>query len=299
MHRLFVCIAGVADQLQTNFASDLRRILRSVFLLNVSPEPLPPNEDVNGGGDQRGEELLFEYRPNESDVLLNSATESNSRSETGAGSNQSINSAEEVNPDSSGESVFEDALSSNGLGAATTNAATRSTMSEQREQVGMMVRHSSGNAPVTRSHSLGDTTSSGPVQEADTGGVCGVGAVDRTSHSSLQGRLRTVSSSGHTEIGAAGHQRPIAVVSPEQQIMRRRNEVREEEGFTERPPRWIPDEDAPRCMSCATLFTAFRRRHHCRNCGKVFCASCSAVSTPLPKFGITKAVRVCQACFDS
>ncbi|MEE6479777.1 hypothetical protein FKM82_012372 [Ascaphus truei] len=31
LHRLFVCIAGVADQLQTNFASDLRIILKTVF----------------------------------------------------------------------------------------------------------------------------------------------------------------------------------------------------------------------------------------------------------------------------
>ncbi|XP_063303368.1 lateral signaling target protein 2 homolog isoform X1 [Pelobates fuscus] len=31
LHRLFVCISGVADQLQTNFANDLRNILKSVF----------------------------------------------------------------------------------------------------------------------------------------------------------------------------------------------------------------------------------------------------------------------------
>nr|CAD7407011.1 unnamed protein product [Timema cristinae] len=46
IHRLFVCIAGVADQLQTNFAGDLRNILKSVFLINAScsassPTPLP------------------------------------------------------------------------------------------------------------------------------------------------------------------------------------------------------------------------------------------------------------------
>ena len=36
IHRLFVCISGVADQLQTNFASDLRAILKAVFLINAS-----------------------------------------------------------------------------------------------------------------------------------------------------------------------------------------------------------------------------------------------------------------------
>lgn len=36
LQRLFVCISGVADQLQTNFAGDLRNILKAVFLINAS-----------------------------------------------------------------------------------------------------------------------------------------------------------------------------------------------------------------------------------------------------------------------
>ena len=38
---------------------------------------------------------------------------------------------------------------------------------------------------------------------------------------------------------------------------------------SEPPPPWVPDELAPRCMSCESSFTVVRRRHHCRNCGKV------------------------------
>lgn len=38
---------------------------------------------------------------------------------------------------------------------------------------------------------------------------------------------------------------------------------------TETPPPWIPDNEAPVCMSCKAMFTVVRRRHHCRNCGKV------------------------------
>eukprot|EP01062_Namystynia_karyoxenos_P038784 TRINITY_DN28170_c0_g1_i2.p1 TRINITY_DN28170_c0_g1~~TRINITY_DN28170_c0_g1_i2.p1 ORF type:complete len:658 (+),score=161.37 TRINITY_DN28170_c0_g1_i2:75-1976(+) len=37
---------------------------------------------------------------------------------------------------------------------------------------------------------------------------------------------------------------------------------------------WIPDEDVLACMSCAKAFSVLRRRHHCRRCGKVFCAHC-------------------------
>lgn len=38
---------------------------------------------------------------------------------------------------------------------------------------------------------------------------------------------------------------------------------------TETPPPWVPDNEAPVCMSCKAIFTVVRRRHHCRNCGKV------------------------------
>lgn len=39
--------------------------------------------------------------------------------------------------------------------------------------------------------------------------------------------------------------------------------------IVQEPPSWIPDNLAPRCMACGALFTVVRRRHHCRNCGKV------------------------------
>lgn len=64
-----MCIAGVADQLQTNFASDLRQILRSVFLMNVSPSP--PEEDEINVVDKSKDSTsdLFEFRASENDVI--------------------------------------------------------------------------------------------------------------------------------------------------------------------------------------------------------------------------------------
>lgn len=42
-------------------------------------------------------------------------------------------------------------------------------------------------------------------------------------------------------------------------------------------PVWIPDQSANRCMICKEEFgTLFRRKHHCRACGKVVCHSCSS-----------------------
>ncbi|XP_051930214.1 zinc finger FYVE domain-containing protein 9 [Hippocampus zosterae] len=60
-------------------------------------------------------------------------------------------------------------------------------------------------------------------------------------------------------------------------------------------PVWIPDAEALLCMKCGVKFTFTKRRHHCRACGKVFCALCSGL-----KFRLThldgKEGRVCVSC---
>lgn len=40
------------------------------------------------------------------------------------------------------------------------------------------------------------------------------------------------------------------------------------------PPEWMPDELSSSCMACKVQFTILRRRHHCRNCGKVSSQIC-------------------------
>ena len=37
---------------------------------------------------------------------------------------------------------------------------------------------------------------------------------------------------------------------------------------------WMPDEVATSCYECEAKFTTFRRRHHCRVCGQIFCSKC-------------------------
>ncbi|CEP16396.1 hypothetical protein [Parasitella parasitica] len=64
-------------------------------------------------------------------------------------------------------------------------------------------------------------------------------------------------------------------------------------------PVWVNDMDVTYCSSCNNAFGPLKRRHHCRNCGNIFCHDCSTRKVPLPQLGYgTKPVRVCNGCFD-
>ncbi|CAF4901450.1 unnamed protein product, partial [Rotaria sp. Silwood1] len=62
---------------------------------------------------------------------------------------------------------------------------------------------------------------------------------------------------------------------------------------------WIKDETVGACKDCSIRFSFAERRHHCRNCGQLFCARCSRFETDIPRMKIYKNVRVCRQCYSS
>ncbi|XP_065372444.1 lateral signaling target protein 2 homolog [Calliphora vicina] len=300
LHRLFVCIAGVADQLQTNFAFDLRQILRSVFLMNMSPA----QEELDIPEKPKDNEL-FEFRASENDVIQESA-----------GSSQSIYSAEEVNPEGDNQSN-----SSNGSSSSSNNTSSSSNEGNRA------YRHSTGTAVTTTTNAVmnDDTAAANQRQQIERSRSldnqeCPTTIVAQQTQQRQQLRQQhhhnhvfrnryNSTGSNSPSISSSENSSPIcerstnttnrrvsesnanSIQQPQQQQINTTSPVHLS------PPAWIPDQKAPRCMSCNTPFTAFRRRHHCRNCGGVFCGVCSNNSTPLPKYGLTKAVRVCRSCY--
>lgn len=60
---------------------------------------------------------------------------------------------------------------------------------------------------------------------------------------------------------------------------------------------WKADETHHECESCLKPFSFTNRRHHCRDCGGIFCHSCSTKSVVMFHRGFPKTkVRVCKYC---
>ncbi|XP_068238143.1 1-phosphatidylinositol 3-phosphate 5-kinase isoform X3 [Palaemon carinicauda] len=59
---------------------------------------------------------------------------------------------------------------------------------------------------------------------------------------------------------------------------------------------WLPDSTSVQCYECEEKFTTFRRRHHCRVCGQIFCSRCCNSMIPGKIIGYTGELRVCTYC---
>lgn len=247
LHRLFVCIAGVADQLQTNFASDLRQILRSVFLMNVSP---PPIEDIeidisNKSKDSTSD--LFEFRASENDVIH----------ENDGGSNQSIYSAEEANPET--DSVFEQSI--------VQSLPPGSDHQERSASLETEIRITHSRVNVERSQSLGDDPSTRPVSLV-VNTTHQIQCVERNGNhtestdNSPQTNVPRILANVNNNNGNVNNNqssRPVdnsstmatttttIILTTNSRLNRNDQQTQPQQQITETPPRWIPDEEAAQC----------------------------------------------------
>ncbi|XP_069973806.1 WD repeat and FYVE domain-containing protein 3 isoform X2 [Penaeus vannamei] len=62
---------------------------------------------------------------------------------------------------------------------------------------------------------------------------------------------------------------------------------------------WVRDDGSDACAHCQVKFSIYERRHHCRNCGHLFCSRCSRFESEISRLRILKPVRVCQKCYTT
>ncbi|KAK7058615.1 Mitochondrial distribution and morphology protein 12 [Paramarasmius palmivorus] len=61
---------------------------------------------------------------------------------------------------------------------------------------------------------------------------------------------------------------------------------------------WMDDENCKECYDCKSVFTTWRRKHHCRICGQIFCSRCASNIIKGSRFGHEGMVRVCNLCLE-
>ncbi|XP_025018519.1 lateral signaling target protein 2 homolog [Tetranychus urticae] len=212
LHNLFVSVAGIADQLQTNYASELRTILQNVYNLHSS------------SSDDNDEDL------------------------------GSVEEALEAQEDS------EDATSASSSNATSPSEAANITFP---------------GSSYVNSNSVNQFNSAG--------GVCGASESGNTNNNHHHQQ------STHNQI------HPSSTSAETSNILNNTNQRETTRRLL--PPIWVPDEMVSACILCDSQFTLIRRRHHCRNCGNIYCNSCCNYFVPLAHYGFPKPVRVCTICY--
>ena len=265
IHRLYVCISGAADQLQTNFAGDFRSILKYVFVMNSSQEE-EEEEDVPETDEKSQESLSL----SEADEEL---------------------SGDPASPDE----VSLEADSERGEASSVMIPATRG--SQNPYECGEDALMNETEQSYLRSLPAQSSLSPGLLSTSPPAGLAAMPVYA----SNLDYHLGEAGILGTTEPGQGGEGRfyqpeptLLTIASGEEAGRLEVEQERTRPNTIETPPTWIPDSMAPLCMGCGVTFSLVRRRHHCRSCGRVFCAKCSPNQVSVQS--ITFQLHDCNVC---
>lgn len=205
----------------------MRQILRAVFLINCTQEEESPPALINIKKSKDNPQDLFEFRASEENVIRQSNSNQGS-----IGSQQSICSAEEVNPESSSDdAVFEEDEGENGNLKLNIRLNVCAFLEEEEDL----------HQPSARTH-RSRTISTRDDNEINRSRKRHYGSRLSGRSISLSDDASTTNHDHHRGSSPSTSHDPSSIL-------------------TESPPKWIPDQAAPRCMSCESQFTAFRRRH--------------------------------------
>lgn len=379
LHRLFVAISGVADQLQSNFASDLRFILRHIFSSEIAGD-----EDQDNCDDEEEEDgdRVHEHDDDEEEDDDQGEYSNNDHSDSSLPIEQGIEAQEIVANLIDLESGYSISDNSNIYGPTTTTTTTDNSIqyatgtptgasrsgqpnamapSVASSDYPFMMNGSMHSPVVTDMNRYSSPTSSSVYvaahhqhylrqqQQQQQQSSANSRAFQDNLNEELNNELLadlmrasdqnelihdTMSSPNDPSIMDDNQRRlhllqqhvnsviriaatrsalqrstndPLDVGQQQQQHQapahHPRRHSRHHHGSSRSrrsrgPPVWVPDQLVVQCNSCNVAFTLFRRRHHCRACGQIFCADCSRFTKNLNCWGYNGPVRVCESCYN-
>lgn len=318
LHRLFVAISGVADQLQSNFASDLRFILRHIFSSEIEGSIVSDSEENDDEDDESEEREFSNNEQSDSSLPIEQGIEAQEVANLiDLGSDYSLNSPYDYDPPTATEVNYPTSTNSY-INASTTNTngdlLTRYSPSSSL-YTSTVVSHQQSSDLVDqdsiRQELLADLMLAADqtelIYESRTSPNEASIMDDARHHQQLvQQNLQNISSRAtarssrhHRQQQQHGHHTLSSnVVAGLNGERRSRHHGGSRSRRTRGPPVWVPDQLVVACSCCNAAFTLFRRRHHCRACGQIFCAECSKFTKNLNCWGYKDPVRVCESCFN-
>ncbi|ELU02982.1 hypothetical protein CAPTEDRAFT_176607 [Capitella teleta] len=100
----------------------------------------------------------------------------------------------------------------------------------------------------------------------------------------------------HIHVGMQSQRTLTSVLSRLSNILDRRSQTPQAYRDSDFRQYWMPDNNCRECYECGDRFNTFRRRHHCRICGQIFCSRCCNQEVPGSIMGYTGFLRVCTYC---
>uniref|UniRef100_A0A673G5R5 1-phosphatidylinositol 3-phosphate 5-kinase n=1 Tax=Sinocyclocheilus rhinocerous TaxID=307959 RepID=A0A673G5R5_9TELE len=122
------------------------------------------------------------------------------------------------------------------------------------------------------------------------------GSEPHRKHSELLRRTSTASEGRRKSEAPLGSHDPRTAVQL-RTVLKRLKEIMEGKSQdSDLKQYWMPDSQCKECYDCNEKFTTFRRRHHCRLCGQIFCSRCCNQEIPGKFMGYTGDLRACTYC---
>uniref|UniRef100_A0A673G7D4 1-phosphatidylinositol 3-phosphate 5-kinase n=1 Tax=Sinocyclocheilus rhinocerous TaxID=307959 RepID=A0A673G7D4_9TELE len=160
-----------------------------------------------------------------------------------------------------------------------------------------LFRFKEGRAPsVTEKSQSASSSPQGPRRNWASPSHSIHGSEPHRKHSELLRRTSTASEGRRKSEAPLGSHDPRTAVQL-RTVLKRLKEIMEGKSQdSDLKQYWMPDSQCKECYDCNEKFTTFRRRHHCRLCGQIFCSRCCNQEIPGKFMGYTGDLRACTYC---